>query len=440
MTAPPRTDPVAGRSLPSHPLFLGSLAALAVAVVVAHDRVVPFAQPLWGLFQNGLDLLVYRSGGATVWSDAGLYDHALHGGMWWTYPPFSAVLFAPLRLFSPGMTVLLGGVLNFVALYLIVLLCWRQLGYRTDRTLHVATALLTVAATSLEPVRTTIWLGQVNLLLMLLVLWDLGRPEGSRLRGLGVGVAAGVKLTPALFVVHLLLTRQWRAALAAIGGFAATVVVGCVVIFSDSWSYWTGVIWHSTRIGETAWPANQSASGVLARWLDLTEPPRLLWLVVALTLAALGLAAAYFAQRSGRQLLAVTMVGLTSCAVSPFSWGHHWVWFVPLLILAVDRALRSARATAWLVPVALAAPLLSWAHGYPDGVYAIGLFMVPAPDLLVPLFQSVYPLLFVLTAVVVLVACVREVRRTRRTTAPKSCDVPHITVGSQGGLGQAATL
>ncbi|MFD1810706.1 glycosyltransferase 87 family protein [Rhodococcus gannanensis] len=439
MTAPPRTDPVAGRSLPSHRLFLGTLAALAVAVVVAHDRVVPFAQPLWGLFQNGLDLLVYRSGGATVWSGAGLYDHALHGGMWWTYPAFSAVVFAPLRLFSPGMTVLLGGVVNFVALYLIVLLCWRQLGYRTDRTLHVATALLTIIVTWLEPVRTTIWLGQVNLLLMLLILWDLGRPEGSRLRGLGVGIAAGVKLTPALFVVHLLLTRQWRSAAVAIGGFAATVAVGCVVIFSDSWSYWTGVIWHSIRIGETQWPANQSAAGVIARMLDVDEPPRLLWLAVAAVLAALGLAAAYLAHRSDRKLLAVTMVGLTSCAVSPFSWGHHWVWFVPLLILAVDRALRSARPTAWLVPVVLAAPLLSWAHGYSDGVYAIGLFMVPAPDPLVPLFQSVYPLTFVVTAVVVLVTCARDLRRTPRTTPPESCDVPHITVESQGGLDRAAT-
>ena len=440
MTPPPRTDPDAGRSLPSHPLFLGTLGALAVAVVVAHDRVVPFGQPLWGLFRNGLDLLVYRSGGATVLSDAGLYDHALHGGMWWTYPPFSAVLFAPLRLFSPEMTVFLGALVNFVALYLVVLLCWRLLGYRTDRTLHIATALLTISLSWLEPVRTTIWLGQVNLLLMLLILWDLGRPEGSRLRGLGAGVAAGIKLTPALFVVHLLLTRQWRAAAVAIGGFAATVAVGCVVIFSDSRAYWTGVIWHSTRIGETAWPANQSASGVLARWLDVAEPPRLLWLAVASVLAALGLAAAWGAQRSGRQLLAVTMVGLTSCAVSPFSWGHHWVWFVPLLILAVDRALRTGRATAWLVPVALAAPLLSWAHGYPDGVYAIGLFMVPVPDAVVPVTQSVYPLVFVVTAVVVLVTCVRDGLRTARTAPPEDCDVPHITVGSQGGLDRAAAV
>lgn len=440
MTAPPRTDPDAGRTLPSHPLFLGTLAVLAATVVVLHDRVIPFGAPLWGLFRHSLDLLVYRSGGATVLADAGLYDRALHGGMWWTYPPFAAVLFAPLRLFSPEMTTLLGHLVNVVALYLVVLLSWRLLGYRSGRSLHIATALLTVGLSWLEPVRTTIWLGQVNLLLMLLILWDLGRPEGSRIRGIGVGIAAGIKLTPALFIVHLLLTRQWRAAATAVAGFAATVAVGCVVIFSDSWAYWTGVIWHSTRIGETRWAANQSASGVLARLLGVAEPPRLLWLAVAAALAALGLAAAYLAHRRGLQLLATTMVGLTSCAVSPFSWGHHWVWFVPLLILAADRALRAARATAWFVPVALAVPLLCWSHRFPDGVYAIGLFMVPTSPVLAPIFQSVYPLLFVVTAAAVLVSLLRDGRSTPESRPGMSCDLPHITVGSQTGISQAAAL
>ncbi|GAA4489354.1 glycosyltransferase 87 family protein [Rhodococcus olei] len=439
MIRPPRIVPDAGRTLPSHPLFLGTLAVLAAAVVIAHDRVVPLGQPLWGFFRNGLDLLVYRSGGATVLTGAGLYDHALHGGMWWTYPPFSAVLFAPLRVFSPEMTTLLGGLVNFAALYLVVVLCWRLLGYRTDRTLYLAGGLLTVIVSWLEPVRTTIWLGQVNLLLMLLILWDLGRPEGSRLRGVGVGIAAGIKLTPALFVVHLLVTRQWRAAATAVGGLAATVAVGFAVIFSDSRAYWTGTLWHSTRIGETAWPANQAASGVLARWLHTAEPPRLLWLAVALALAVLGLAAARLAHLRGLELLATTLCGLTSSAVSPFSWGHHWVWFVPLLILAVDRALRAGRATAWLLPVAIVVPLLCWAHRFPDGVYAIGLFMIPTSPTLAPIFSAVYPLMFVAVAVGTLIAMARAGRAEGQVSIDNSCDLPHITVGSRGGLGRAAT-
>ena len=435
MTPPPRATPAAGRALPSHPLFLGSLGALALAVIVAHDRVVPMGYPLWGLFQNGLDLLVYRSGGATVLRSDGLYDHALHGGMWFTYPPFSAVLFAPLNAVSAELTTLLGYLANFGILYAVVLLCWRQLGYRTDRRLYVATGLMAVVFTWLEPVRTTIWLGQINLLLMLLIVWDLGRPEGSRLRGIGVGIATGIKLTPGLFIVELLVTRQWRAAATAIAGFLATVAVGFVVIFSDSWSYWTAVILHSTRIGETAWPANQSAAGVLARWLDVADPPLMLWALFAAALTALGLGASWLAHKRGQALLATTMCGLTSAAVSPFSWGHHWVWFVPLLVLAMHRALGAGRATAWLLPAALALPLLCWTHEFPDSVQAIGLFMVPTSDALAPFFAAVYPLMFVVIAVATLIA-LRPRRglgpRLRRAepevSADRNCDLPHITV------------
>ncbi|MFC4603477.1 glycosyltransferase 87 family protein [Rhodococcus kronopolitis] len=406
MTAPapaPSFTPEAGRTLPRSPLFTGVLAALALAVVVAHDRLVPLGYPLWGLFSNGLDLLVYRSGGATVLGPQGLYDHALHGGMWFTYPPFSAVLFAPLSAASANLASLLGYLANFVALYLVVLLCWRQLGYRTGRHLYVVSALLTVIFSWLEPVRTTIWLGQINLLLMLLVVWDLGRPEGSRLRGFGVGIATGIKLTPGLFLVQLAITRQWRAATVAVGTLLATIAVGFVVIFSDSWDYWTGVIVHSTRIGETAWPANQSAAGVLARWLHVDEPPRLLWLALAAALTVLGLGASYLAHRHGQALLSITLCGLTSSAVSPFSWGHHWVWFVPLLVLAVDRAVRRGRAVDWLLPVLLALPLLSWNHRFDDGVYAVGLFMIPTSPALAPLFAAVYPLTFVAVAIAVVV-------------------------------------
>ncbi|TQF74188.1 DUF2029 domain-containing protein [Rhodococcus spelaei] len=435
MSTTPRTVPVAGRALPSTPWLVGILAALAGTVVVAHDRVVPLGYPLWGLFRNGLDLLVYRSGGATVWTDAGLYDHALHGGMWFTYPPFSAILFAPLRAFSPDMTSLLGYIANFAFLYLVVVLCWRQLGYRPDRTLYVVSALLTVIFTWLEPVRTTIWLGQINLLLMLLVIWDLGRPQGSRLRGFAVGLTAGIKLTPALFIVQLVVTRQWRAAATAVATFAVTVAIGFAVIFSDSWAYWTVTLRQSTRIGETAWPANQSAAGVIARWLHVAEPPRLLWLAVAAVLAALGMSAVHLAHRHGQALLATTMCGLTACAVSPFSWGHHWVWFVPLIILAIDRAFRSSRAVAFALPVALAAPLLCWAHQFPDGVWAVGLFMIPAPTALVPVFAAVYPLLFVVTAVTVVATLARRRVEEPEVSPQTSCDLPHITVGSREGLG-----
>ena len=101
---------------------------------------------------------------------------------------------------------------NVVVLVAIVAQCWRMLGYRITPYLLCISALLGVMCMFLEPVRTTLYFGQINLVLMLLVLWDTARGERSRLKGIGVGIAAGIKLTPAYFILYYLAARQWRAA------------------------------------------------------------------------------------------------------------------------------------------------------------------------------------------------------------------------------------
>ncbi len=126
--------------------------------------------------------------------------------------------------------------------------------------------LLTVVATGLDPVRTTLYLGQINLVLLALVVGDLlGRPE-SRWRGVGVGLAAAVKLTPLLFVVYLLVTGRRRAAATAVGVFAAAGVLGFLLAPADSVDYWLhGTFAAADRISDVAGLSNHSLNGLLAR-------------------------------------------------------------------------------------------------------------------------------------------------------------------------------
>ena len=67
----------------------------------------------------------------------------------------------------------------------------------------------------------TIYLGQVNLVLLALILWDLSQPDTGKSRwwkGFGTGIAAGIKLTPLIFIPYLLVARKFRqAAMAAPG-------------------------------------------------------------------------------------------------------------------------------------------------------------------------------------------------------------------------------
>ena len=183
-----------------------------------------------------------------------------------------------------------------------------------------------LAALALEPVWQNYAFGQVNAILMLLVLVDVLRPE-RRWSGVLVGIAAGVKLTPLVFVVLLVVVGQRAAAARAVAAFAATVVVG-LVAFPGAASYWTDGLLDPGRVGPPALAHNQSVSGALTRVLD-PPPPTVLWLAVAVPLAAGVLLVARAWWRRGDRALAACLGALAMLLASPVSWSHHWVWAVP---------------------------------------------------------------------------------------------------------------
>ncbi|WP_070020478.1 glycosyltransferase 87 family protein [Streptomyces nanshensis] len=328
-----------------------SLAALTAVCVTARHSMA--------------DLLVYRAEGAAVTGGRDLYGFTVTR---WelpaTYPPFAALLFVPAAWLPASLAKALFLAGNTALLALLVHLSLR-LPYGRSRT-HGPALLLaaTAAALWLEPVFQTVLFGQINLLLVCLVLWDLQRPDGARTKGLAVGVAAGIKLTPAVFAVHLLLTGRVRAGLVALAGFAGTVAAGACVLPSATWEFFTLRVFETARVGKPWIVDNQSLQGLVAR-LAHTAEPGALWLLPAALLAVAGLALARRVHVTlGREAWAVMVTAFTALLVSPISWSHHWVWCVPLLVLlAVERtrtgagrgpvlllaAVFSAR-TLWLVP------------------------------------------------------------------------------------------
>ncbi|WP_187774385.1 glycosyltransferase 87 family protein [Lolliginicoccus suaedae] len=401
-----------------------ALLAGAIATVWFHIRVVPISTEHWGLFRNMLDVHVYAGGGLAVLEDRAVYEGPVYWRMAFTYPPFAAILFTAIAGLGDTALEVTWTVLSALALYATIVLSWKALGYRVGAALLASAVPMMVIATLLEPVRTTIWYGQINLILLLLVVWDLSRARGSKLRGIGMGLAAGIKLTPGFFLVYLAITRQWRALVTAASTIAATILIAGLVIPRDSLRFWRGTLFESERIGAVNAPSNQSITGALTHLMHTAEPP--LWAVGSLSLLALalGLAAMWLAYRAGQELLAGTIAGLTAATISPFSWGHHWVWFVPLIIaLSHYAAISRHRLIAWLLPVAAAIPAISWVQTFidplqPGGVfYAIGTFMLLPPDpALVILLRAVFPLVFVVVTVVTIL--VLAPRRGPATTPP----------------------
>ncbi len=298
-----------------------------------------------------IDLQVYRAGGEHVLAGVPLYDGGVLLDLPFVYPPFAAVVFVPL-------TVLPLPVLKFAwtaaGVALVVFVVRRSaalIGMRAD---PAVVALLVAVLLALDPIRTTFYLGQINVVLLAVVLADVtGRP--GRWRGVGVGLAAAVKLTPLVFVVYLMLTGRMRAAVTALATFAAAVGVGFLVAPADSVTYWLeGTFAAADRISPVASTANHSLAGLLAR----AGAPEWIGLAATAVVAAAGLAVAVLAHRRGETLLGVTVCGLLSAALAPFAWSHHFVWFGPLVVLLAHHASggerRAAVALAGVVVVTLA--------------------------------------------------------------------------------------
>ncbi|MEU7482266.1 glycosyltransferase 87 family protein [Lentzea sp. NPDC042327] len=340
--------------------------ALALTAQVLYTR-----DAHWGV-RYMADLWVYIASGQAVRDGQSLYDvvimSPLYGPMPYLYPPLTAVVFfVPLTFLSFGTAGLLWNAATLIALGAIV---WITLGVadvRAPRTRLVLTVVGLALVFCLLPTRIHLIFGQINAFLVLLVLLDFRRDAG-RWRGVGIGVAAGLKVTPLIFIAYLLVTGQWKAARTAVLAFAGTVAAGFAVAPADSLEYWGGLVFQSSRAGAVFSTPNQSLAAAMAR-VSHSEVFAGWWIVVLALVGVLGLAVARYVHHRGSDFLGFCAAALTGLLVSPVSWEHHWVYVVPLLVWLVVRAWQRRSAGLSAVAVLLVAVFtlrVFWWVGVPE--------------------------------------------------------------------------
>ncbi|GAA1758929.1 hypothetical protein GCM10009795_001610 [Nocardioides hankookensis] len=317
--------------------FRGAPLLAALSLVVWLVVVLALVQPTF------VDIRVYRAEGRALLDGLDLYGPLAGITSVNTYPPFAALVFVPTAWASLATVKAASVVVNLVLLVVVARLSLRLVGGPVTAT---ATLLLAAVALWSEPVTTTLLYGQVNLALLALVLWDATRPPESRLRGIGFGLAAAIKVTPALLVVYLALTGRVRAAAVATATFGATLVLTALVDVHATWAYWTGHLFDVGRMGRLENSVNQSLRGWLVRAHHARDVPPAELLLVLLVLVA-GLACAVVAHRRLGDAWGLPAAAVTGLLVSPISWSHHWVWCVPVL------ALLWCQARVWVLPMLL---------------------------------------------------------------------------------------
>ena len=308
----------------------------------------------FGLYR--IDLAAYRMGGQSWLHGDDLYGQApVSRGLPlpFTYPPVAAILLAPLALMgmSAAGTVLTLGSIALAAVVLRLFL--RRLdgpadglsGGQSDGLAGGsvwAVGWLLPPALLLEPVRSTLAYGQVNLVLMALVALDCLVTAPRWPRGALTGLAAAVKLTPAAFLLFFLLRRDYRAAATAGVSFAAATAAGFALAGRDSVRYWSVTVFQTGRVGDPAHAANQCLQAVLARagLAPHTAGGTAAWLALSALVAVLTCRGMRRAVAASQDCLALSLNAFAALLISPMSWSHHWVWCAPALLAVADLGRR----------------------------------------------------------------------------------------------------
>jgi alpha-1,2-mannosyltransferase len=342
--APPTSIPV----VPTAVFRLWRMVALwlpAIAVAV----------PVWFLLsawnKQGIDFSVYWHGGKIL-NDAGWSESALYGptvewaggpGLPFTYPPFAALVFSLLaRLPESSALQLFNAAGVAVAAWLSAMAVrywnskpdWRT-AFETPRSRWIAAAAL-LAILTLGPWRETLAFGQINILLMGLMVADLLSRNHRWHRsvpgsGFLVGVAAGIKLTPLVFGLYYLVRKDWRGLMNMGAGFAATVVVGWLLRPAETLQFWFEILPDTSRIGGAGYVDNLSIKGALLHFGVPASSVTVPWLILSVLVVALAAGVIRLASDQGSRAVAVSATALAMLLISPVSWSHHWVWVAAVL-------------------------------------------------------------------------------------------------------------
>jgi alpha-1,2-mannosyltransferase len=357
------------------------LAALATLVFLA--SLLTYQHGSFNLGVYRLDLNVYRVG-AKAW----IHGRALYGplppianGMLepFTYPPISAVVMAPLALVSNTAAGVLMTTVSLGLLICVLALFLRTTMLATGRGAWKLAIALLPFAVLIEPVRSTLAYGQINIVLMALVSFDVLLPNTSLTvagrtirwpRGALTGVAAALKLTPLVFLLYFAARRDWRGALSLIGTFLAVTAIGFAFSPRDSRRYWTSTVFHTSRIGTPYLATNQSLNAVLYRAHLTGTAETATWLAACAIIAVLALIAVRKAIAKGSTVTALALTACTELLVSPISWSHHWVWAAPVLVCALLKGWRQRKTSrhrslitgALVTAVFLAEPQIWFPH------------------------------------------------------------------------------
>lgn len=318
-----------------------------------------------------VDLTVYAKASDFIAAGLNPYDSSFDRlDLRWQYPPFALIPIIPMHYLPWGVVVFLWIATTAVLPMLLMVALLAARFYpnrdltprgRMKRALLVVSLSL-VTATASTYINST-YLGQIGLILAAIVFYDLAAPDSWRRigrfvlpRGIGVGLATAIKLTPGIFIIHLLITRQWKPALTAMATVISSWTLGFIVF--PAFSVYTFIEGGLFRAATANRPErllerdNVSAAASFDRFRNLVlgeQIPMSSWpkylLIMVLAIAVLAVSA--HLHKRGHFMYALIVVGIASALVSPVAWLNHAIWLTMMAPLMFLLGLAARRASEY---------------------------------------------------------------------------------------------
>ena len=293
------------------------------------------------------DFGIYRAAATALVHGRPVYDRLLTLVAPYSYPPIAALVAVPMLALPLSVERWLWIVVQLAASVVVAYVALGAIRRTRPDLAPALTALLVAGLAASLPMRSSIRDGQVNAVLLCLVVCDTLVPRPRWPRGVLVGIAAAIKLTPALVAIYWLLTDRRRPALRATYTFLTLTAAAFLAFPGLSLNFWAHHVTSPTEGIALDATDNQSLRGAAERFS--TNHAVVLWLVASVILAVVGLLLAHRQWRRGDDLGGLAIVLITAVLVSPIGWIHHMVVLVLVGAVLIREWINGHR------PIALAA-------------------------------------------------------------------------------------
>lgn len=354
-TASPTTTADTPRTA-SRPLVRGLFAVVTIVGLVC------LVWQLDGVFSHVrenylLDVGVFVDAGQAILDGNALYgdDFPSRSGFAFIYPPLAAVLFVPLTWMGEETMEMVWTLASLAAAWAVLTMAVHRItllaGVSTLwRRLAPLTGLAALGfALLIEPLQVHLMYGQINVFLVLLVAADLLGYTPKWLRGAGVGIAAGIKITPAAYALVFLMTRKWGDLARSFVAFLVTAGLGWIFRASDSTFFWTEEFFNGERGGGPGYAANQALTGILTRAGMDGDTAQTLMVPGLMVIAVISGWAVWRLSAAGRPVSVLLTLVLAVSISAPIAVTHHWTGIIVAIVLLAAQlyALVTGRRDGW---------------------------------------------------------------------------------------------